>query len=67
MQIEITVLIGRAKIRPHLIFFLDFHPNFEKLWACGRFIFFFTFPASLKNSTLVKETFNTLKLNCQNE
>ena len=48
----------------------DPHPNFVKncsVWEVYILYFFFIFPTALMNRTVLKETFNTLNLNCQNE
>ena len=49
--------------------FLDSHPNFVKNWIrCKVKLFiFFIFPTALMSRKVMKETFNTLNLNCQNE
>ena len=54
--------------RLHKKFFLDSHPNFVKNWGGWEVYFFiYIFLTVLKNRTVLKETFNNLNLNCQNE
>ena len=55
----------RLELRPHQIIFLDSHPNFLKTWGGWEVSIFFL--TALKNRTILKETFKTLNLNCQNE
>ena len=50
---------------------LDAHPTSEKKnwdrWEVFIFLFFFIILTALKNRMVLKETFNTFKLNCQIE
>ena len=48
--------------------YLDSHPNFEQILnKIGVGIIIFIILTALKNRTVLKETFNTFKLNCQIE